>query len=472
MEADDPYPEGLQAFILPLFLLVFTPGIAAAIFLLLLLLLSSALVSGSEIAYFSLSPSETESIREENSPKSKRLLSLKEKPRNLLATILISNNFINIGIVILSDFILKKTIPDEVFENLALKIQNLGMFQSSTLQDLGGAVNFLITVVVVTFLLVLFGEIAPKIYAKLNNIKLAKIMAGPLTFLSGIFYPLSRLLVSWSNGLEGRLNSSGNSLSDIQKDEIDTAIDLALEDAPDSAEEADILKSIIKFSDVPVKQVMTNRTDVVGLELEMDQNDVLNLIKKSGYSRIPVYEEDFDNVKGILYVKDLVLNENKKQSWQELVRTNVLYIPESKKINDLMKEFQKERMHMGIVVDEYGGSSGVVTLEDVMEEVVGEIKDEFDGEDDSDFTKIDMHNFIFEGKTLLNDVCRISGMDTNSFDEVRGDADSVAGLFLEHYGTIPNKNEEVYAGPFLLKVIAVNKKRVEKVKITLPKTDD
>ncbi len=471
MEADDPYPEGLQAFILPLFLLVFTPGIAAAIFLLLLLLLSSALVSGSEIAYFSLSPGETESIREENSPKSKRLLSLKDQPRNLLATILISNNFINIGIVILSDFILKKTIPETAFENIASKIQDLGLFSSSTLLELGGAINFLITVVVVTFLLVLFGEIAPKIYAKLNNIKLAKMMAGPLTFLSGVFYPLSRLLVSWSNGLERRLNSSGNSLSDIQKDEIDTAIDLALEDAPDSAEEADILKSIIKFSDVPVKQVMTNRTDVVGIDLEMDQNDVLNLIKKSGFSRIPVYEEDFDNVKGILYVKDLVLSENENQEWQDLVRANVLYIPESKKINDLMKEFQKERMHMGIVVDEYGGSSGVVTLEDVMEEVVGEIKDEFDGEDDSDFTKIDMYNYIFEGKTLLNDVCRISGMDTNSFDDVRGDADSVAGLFLEHYGTIPNKNEEIYAGPFLLKVIAVNKKRVEKVKITLPKSD-
>ena len=471
MQADDPYPEGLNAFILPLFFLVFTPGMAAAIFLLLLLLISSALVSGSEIAYFSLSPGEAETIKEEGSSKSKRLIALKEKPRTLLATILISNNFINIAIVILSDYILKNTIPETTFESWAAKAQNLGLFNAWSFQEVGAAFNFVITIVGVTFLLVLFGEIAPKIYAKLNNIKLAKIMASPLTFLSGMFHPISRILVSASNNLERRFNTTGSSLSDMQKDEIDTAIDLALEDAPDSAEEADMLKSIIKFSDVPVKQVMTNRTDVVGIELEMEQNDVLNLIKKSGYSRIPVYEEDFDNVKGILYVKDLVLSENIDQKWQELVRTNVLYIPESKKINDLMKEFQKERLHMGIVVDEYGGSSGVVTLEDVMEEVVGEIKDEFDLEDDSDFTKIDLYNYIFEGKTLLNDVCRISGMDTNSFDEVRGDADSVAGLFLEHYGTIPNKNEEVYAGPFLLKVIAVNKKRVEKVKITLPKTE-
>jgi len=333
-------------------------------------------------------------------------------------------------------------------------------------------IGFLITVVGVTFLLVLFGEVAPKIYAKLNNIFLARLMSRPLFFLMRVFRPFSRLLVSFSQGIERRLEARhpGGGVQASRAD-FDEAIELTVSHEQDAAQEVDILKSIVKFGDVSVKQIMRSRVDVVAVDFRIGFHELLQIVRESGYSRIPVYDDDFDNVTGILYVKDLIghLNDEEGFEWQELIRTNVLYVPEAKKISDLLKDFQREHLHMAIVVDEYGGSAGIVTLEDIMEEVIGEIKDEFDDESELIFRRIDEYNYVFEGKTLLNDACRVMGLDTSTFDEVKGDSDSLAGLILELYGSIPPKDTEIKYNHFTFRVVSVSKRRIEQVKITLPK---
>ena len=239
----------------------------------------------------------------------------------------------------------------------------------------------------------------------------------------------------------------------------------------DSEEEIDILKSIIHFGDVAVKQIMKARVDVIAVDTETSYKELIALIKSSKYSRLPVYGEDLDHIKGLLYVKDLLghLNEQEDFDWQQLLRTEILYVPEAKKIDDLLKKFQEKRMHMAIVVDEYGGTSGIVTLEDILEEIIGEIRDEFDDDIDIDYQKIDDFNYVFEGKTLLNDVCRVVGLDTNAFDDTRGDADSLAGLILEMRGRLPRKGMEIVTDVCTFKIISVSKKRIEQVQLTLPK---
>jgi len=278
---------------------------------------------------------------------------------------------------------------------------------------------------------------------------------------------LSRLLVSFSNSIERRLVS--NNLFVTSKEDLDKAIELTVnaEEGVQSGQEADILKGIVKFSDHQVKQIMKSRIDVVAIEIEENYSSLMTLVKNSGYSRIPVFEEDFDSIKGILYVKDLLghTQEENDFKWQELIRDQVLYVPESKKIDELLKEFQSKRMHIAIIVDEYGGSAGIVTLEDIMEEVVGDIRDEFDEDQEVDYIQIGKDNYIFEGKTLLNDVCRIIGEDTSIFDEEKGEADSLAGLILEITGVIPKQEKEITVGKTLLKVISVNKRRIEKINV-------
>jgi len=253
------------------------------------------------------------------------------------------------------------------------------------------------------------------------------------------------------------------------KEDLDKAIELTVnaEEGGQSGQEADILKGIVKFSDHQVKQIMKPRIDVVAIEIEENYSSLMTLVKNSGYSRIPVFEEDFDSIKGILYVKDLLghTQEENDFKWQELIRDQVLYVPESKKIDELLKEFQSKRMHIAIIVDEYGGSAGIVTLEDIMEEVVGDIRDEFDEDQEVDYIQIGKDNYIFEGKTLLNDVCRIIGEDTSIFDEEKGEADSLAGLILEITGVIPKQEKEITVGKTLLKVISVNKRRIEKINV-------
>jgi len=445
-------------------------GIVFALALVLVLLLCSALISSSEVAFFSLTPNDLDKLKQENTPAVQRIFKLKAMPRSLLATILICNNFINIGIVILSDAIFRWFLPTNAAENIAKSIINFLDLEADPLA-FGNTINFLITVVGATFLLVLFGEVAPKVYAKINNIKLAKMMAKPLIVLSSIVHPLSNLLIKGTSLIEKGLTKRSQNGSITSKEDIDNAIELTVKDEINAEQDIDILKGIVKFGEVSVKQIMRSRVDVIAVDFRIGFRDLMKVIRDCGFSRIPVFDEDFDNITGILYVKDLLghFNESNGFEWQPFIRPNILYAPEAKKINDLLKDFQTKRMHMAIVVDEYGGSSGIVSLEDIMEEVIGEIKDEFDDEVEVEYQKLNDYNYIFEGKTLLNDVCRIIGVDTNTFDEVKGDADSVAGMILELIGYIPKVGREISYQDYIFRIVSVNRRRVEQIKITLPK---
>jgi len=461
-------PSSILLFCFQAIFVLLTAGSIFSWVFLLLLIISSGLISGSEIAFFSLSPNDVAHLKEEDSKQSQRILRLKDMPRTLLATILIANNFVNIAIVVVSDFLIKRMIGPEMMESIGQWLFGNGFSWIGDALFLANVFMFLVTVIGVTFVLVLFGEIAPKLYANLNNLKFAKIMAGPLTVLNSIFGPISRILVSWSNKLENRVTNSESYQSGTSKEDIDAAIDLTVSsDEESSEEEAGILKGIVKFGDVSTKQIMKSRVDVVALEVNTTFDEVMKVIKESGYSRIPVYDEDFDSILGILYVKDLIghYGQDKGFQWTELVRDTVLYIPESKKIDDLLKEFQLKRTHIAIVVDEYGGSAGIVTLEDVMEEVIGDIKDEFDEQEEVEYIKLSDNNYIFEGKSLLNDVCRIVGVDTSYFDGAKGESDSLAGLLIEIYGAIPKVDTTIEYRDTIFKVVAVSKRRIEKINL-------
>lgn len=462
-------PSQLLLTLLPT--LLFSFSLLGSFLLLVLLLLGSALVSASEVAYFSLSPQDMDAIQKDknNRAANDRIESLKEKPRTLLATILIANNFINIAIVILSEYLLRELISEATFDTWAQSLQQSVGLGWMSIETISSVISFSITIVGVTFLLVLFGEVAPKIYANLNNIRHARFMSGALTFLSKLFGPFNSLLVNLSGNIEERVyrqrlltNSSTN------KEDLDKAIDLAVSEADDN-DDVDILKGIIKFGDVTTKQIMKSRIDVVAIAYESHFGEVMKIVKDSGFSRLPVYEEDFDTIKGILYVKDLLghTGEGKDYEWKKLIRENTLYIPETKKIDELLKEFQQKHTHMAIVVDEYGGTSGLVTLEDIMEEVIGDIRDEFDADEEVEYTKIDDHNYLFEGKTLINDVARIIGVDSSEFNENRGNADSLAGLILEIEGQIPKRDKEISYQNLKFKIVSVNNRRIEKINITL-----
>jgi Hemolysins and related proteins containing CBS domains len=289
--------------------------------------------------------------------------------------------------------------------------------------------------------------------------------------LSSIVHPLSNLLIKGTSLIEKGLTKRSQNGSITSKEDIDNAIELTVKDEINAEQDIDILKGIVKFGEVSVKQIMRSRVDVIAVDFRIGFRDLMKVIRDCGFSRIPVFDEDFDNITGILYVKDLLghFNESNGFEWQPFIRPNILYAPEAKKINDLLKDFQTKRMHMAIVVDEYGGSSGIVSLEDIMEEVIGEIKDEFDDEVEVEYQKLNDYNYIFEGKTLLNDVCRIIGVDTNTFDEVKGDADSVAGMILELIGYIPKVGREISYQDYIFRIVSVNRRRVEQIKITLPK---
>ncbi|MGK0390546.1 MAG: putative hemolysin [Maribacter sp.] len=462
----------------PLFLLAMSGEVAISIILILVLLCCSALVSGSEVAYFSLTHNDEEELKKESedSLASQRVLKLLKDPAYLLATILIANNFINIGIIVLSTI---ATAPLEIFFSSGTSFISsltsgcnsiLGCIdEQTTEQAVGHFIIFLITVVTVTFFLVLFGEVSPKVYAKLNSMKLAKFMSKIMLVLKWLFYPMSSILVNSSTFLEGKLASKAmvNKLSAL---EIDQAIQLTVSREKNSEREVDILRSIINFNNISVKQIMRSRLDVKALDFNLDFKEVLKLVRKLGYSRVPVFDEDFDNIIGILHVKDILgyLREKDDFEWQELIRTQVMYIPESKKISDLLNEFQEKRTHMAIVVDEYGGSSGIVTLEDVMEEVIGEIQDEFDAQREIDYQKINAFTYVFEGKIMLHDISKLLDIDMDVFEEVRGEADSLAGLLLEMYGFIPPNGKSITYKKYTFEVVASTKKRIEKIKLVLP----
>lgn len=444
------------------------------ILLLLLLLLCSALISGSEVAFFSLGPNEIQTLKDDDSPSSSRILGLREKPRTLLATILAANNFVNIAIVLVADHLTWNMFSEAQFIHWAELIHEKGLMLFWSADLLGRAINFGITTVGTTFLLVLFGEVTPKIYARVNNLSFARMMSLPLILMNKLFGPVSIILVRWSNYLEHRLARHSNNMSSTMREDIDKAIDLTVLNQQNAQREGELLKRIVKFSNVPVKQIMRSRIDVVALPLDSNFYEVLNTVRESGFSRIPVYKEEFDNVIGILYAKDLLgyLDKEADFLWQDLIRTQVLYVPESKKINDLLKEFQDKRNHMAIVVDEFGGSAGLVTLEDVMEEVVGEIWDEFDEEEETEYIRLNEREYIFEGKTMLNDVCKIMDIDIAQLENFRGDSDSLAGLILENTRILPKKETELILGEYRFVIVAVNKRRIEKIKVIKPERVD
>jgi putative hemolysin len=467
---DTDIPLSISSFS-PLFLQATPSAIFSALATISFLLICSALMSASEVAFFSLSPTEIERLRQhEDNETNKNILRLIDMPQTLLATLLITNTLINIGIVVVSDYYIKGFFENSFFIEWSRGI--IERYQWSVSPEwMADTINFLITVVGVTSLLVLFAEIIPKLYARANNLSLAKTMAGPVVFLSKTLNPLSRLLVRWTDRIEERIEErTGGSSNVVSREDFDKAIELTMS-KNETAKEADILKRIVTFGDVPVKRISCPRTNIVAAEISDDFTTVMNRIKKAGFSRIPVFEEDLDNIKGILYSKDLLehLQEPAHFHWQALMETDLLYTPETKKIDDLLRLFQKEKQHMAIVVDEYGGTAGIVTLEDIMEEIIGDIRDEFDDEIEIDYKKIDDFTYIFEGKTLLNDVLRVLRIDQADFEQVRGDSDSLGGLILESTGIIPKKDTEVTLNNIVFKVMVVNKRRIEQVKVSLKK---
>ncbi len=415
------------------------PGIILGIVVILLLLAGSALISGSEVAFFSLSPSDKQNLEERDSSNAGRALELIRNPERLLGTILITNNFINVGIVILSSFVMNR-------------LMDFGA--SKTLQ-------FLVQVVIVTFLLLLFGEILPKLYANIYASRFALLMAWPLKILQRLFYPISSLLIYSTSMVNRRLAKKKQNIS---MDDLSEALELTSEDI---SEEKNILEGIIKFGNIDVKEIMKARIDVVSADIRTNLEELIRIAIDSGYSRIPIYDRTFDNVKGILYIKDLLphIQKSKNFKWQTLVRPPY-YVPENKKINDLLNEFQTKKIHMAIVVDEYGGTSGIVTLEDIIEEIVGEITDESD-EDEVIFEKLSSYEYLFDGKILLNDLCKVLEIEDNTFDSVRGDADTLAGLILELKGDFPELNEKTSFRNFEFTIEAVDKRRIRQIRVMI-----
>lgn len=460
---------------MPFFCLLWTfpTSIVIGVLAIVLLLFCSALISGSEIAYFSLDANDLERLNQEPNAVSRRILFLRDNQQELLATILIGNNLVNVAIVLISELVLRQVFSEALFLSWGESLQAIPFLESLGADFLSRVISFTITIVGVTFLLVLFGEVAPKVYAQFNGLRLARIMSSPLFIMRQAFHPLVRGLVNGTSFIERKLAERPNTGNVASREDIDEAIELTVNGRIDvSEQDIDILKRIVKFSDVTVRQIMRVRVDMIAADLTTDYHTILQMIRDSGYSRIPIYEEDSDNVRGILYVKDLVgrLNEGPEFDWKRLVRTDTMFIPENKKISDLLRDFQHEKIHMAIVVDEYGGTAGLVTLEDVLEEVIGDIQDEFDVESEVIYQKVDDLNFIFDGKTMLNDVCRIIGMNTDTFDAVRGDADSFAGLILEMLSTMPEQDQEIAFGNFRFKIVSVSDRRIEEILITLPES--
>jgi putative hemolysin len=443
-------------------------GLVGGLLLLALLLLMSAFISGSEVAFFSLDSNQLRQIENDPSPSATRIVELREKPRRLLATILIANYLLNIGIVIIAYSIFQTLLPQSLLYMWGVNTHAASPLHWLSALQWASFYQFMITIVGVTFLLVLFAEVIPKIYANVNNLNFARRMSQPISWLMILFAPLTKSMVRWGQRLEKKLNAE-NTLGATKVD-IDKAIDLAVANDKDSAIEAEMLKSIVSFNDVAVKQIMRSRMDIVALDTLQSQDEMLSTVKEAGYSRIPVYEEQLDNIKGILYVKDLIgflENNHDGRPWQDLVRSEILYVPEARKINELLKDFQREHLHMAIVVDEYGGTSGIVTMEDVIEEVIGEIKDEFDEEQELEYRRLSDTEYIFEGRSMLIDVCRVMNIDKTSFDDTDGDADSLAGLILDLHGRMPVVGQTINLPPFTFTVLSVSAKRIERIKVQI-----
>jgi magnesium and cobalt exporter, CNNM family len=411
--------------------------IVTGLIILMLLLAISALMSASEVAYFSLRPEDLEKLKGSKTKKAGIALKLYNIPEKLLSTILVSNNTVNIAIVLLAAFLSTR------------------MFDFSSNPVLG----FIIEAVGITFILLFFGEIMPKVFATRNQLQVALFMAYPLSVMEVIFKPLTSLLILSTSFVKKRAR---NRQTNISLDDLSDALELTSEDIN---EDEKILKGIVNFGNINVSEIMCSRIDVTAIDIRLGFNMVKSIIIESGFSRIPVYSGSFDSVKGILYAKDILPYTNSPDNfkWQSLMRPPH-FVPETKKINELLKEFQVRKIHMAIVIDEYGGTSGIITLEDVLEEIVGEITDESD-EDEPLYRKIDEKTFIFEGKILLNDFFKVIGIEDDPFEDVRGESETLAGLILELTGEIPQKGKVITYGNYVFSVESADKRRIKEIRV-------
>ncbi len=423
----------------------------AEILVLVILLMASALISGAEVALFSLTQKDIDEAKKTKSKSFEIIIDLLTQPKKLLASILVANNFINIAIVILF-----ASLGDSLFEGLDSEL-NLSGFKIDLV--------FFIEVVLITFLILFIGEILPKVYANRNNLKFSKFMAYPLKVLDIIISPISIPMQRITLGIHKKL---GKQKSTLNVGYLSQALELASNEDT-TKEEQKILQGIVSFGNTDTKQVMRPRIDIFALDESAKYSEIISEIIKNGYSRIPVYKDSIDSVTGILYVKDLLPHlQKKKFDWTTLLRTP-FFVPENKKLDDLMVEFQEKKIHLAVVVDEYGGTSGVVSLEDIIEEIVGDISDEFD-DDDLIYSKLDAYNFVFEGKTTLKDFYRITKLSNESiFEDEKGEAETLAGFVLEISKSFPKLNSKINFKTYTFTVEALSNKRIKQLKVTLKK---
>lgn len=423
-----------------------TPGVLTAVVLTAVLLLLSGFASGSEIAFFSLSPQDLDELDPEKSSRDKAISMLREDSERTLATILITNNLVNVTIIMLCNYIFSSVIE----------------FKAQWLE-------FLVITVLLTFLLLLFGEIMPKVYSRSIPLKFCRRAVGGILFLRKLFWPLETILIKSGVIAEKAVPKENHQLS---VDDLEQALELTNKE--DIKDEQSMLQGIIRFGDETAKEIMTPRQDIGDIDIRSTYPEVLRFIVDNNYSRIPVYQDNEDDIRGVLYIKDLLpyLGKPDNFRWQSLIRPPY-FVPETKKIDDLLREFQENKVHIAIVVDEFGGTSGLVTLEDILEEIVGEINDEYD-EEEKNYTRVNSNTYIFEGKTLLSDFCKILGIDDDEFVDVEGDADSLAGLLLELKGDFLSLHEKISYKQYTFEVMAVEERRISRVKVVInqPKKND
>ena len=423
-----------------------TPGVLTAVVLTAVLLLLSGFASGSEIAFFSLSPQDLDELDPEKSSRDKAISMLREDSERTLATILITNNLVNVTIIMLCNYIFSSVIE----------------FKAQWLE-------FLVITVLLTFLLLLFGEIMPKVYSRSVPLKFCRRAVGGILILRKLFWPLETVLIKSGVIAEKAVPKENHQLS---VDDLEQALELTNKE--DIKDEQSMLQGIIRFGDETAKEIMTPRQDIGDIDIRSSYPEVLRFIVDNNYSRIPVYQDNEDDIRGVLYIKDLLpyLGKPDNFRWQSLIRPPY-FVPETKKIDDLLREFQENKVHIAIVVDEFGGTSGLVTLEDILEEIVGEINDEYD-EEEKNYTRVNSNTYIFEGKTLLSDFCKILGIDDDEFVDVEGDADSLAGLLLELKGDFLSLHEKISYKQYTFEVMAVEERRISRVKVIInqPKKND
>ena len=416
-----------------------SPSILVSILLALFLIFLSGFASASEIAFFSLSPADLEAMDPDKTPLDMLVQKLRDDSERTLATILITNNLVNVTIIMLCNYI----------------FNSLFTFGEEWLQ-------FLCVTILLTFLLLLFGEIIPKVYSRKNPLAFCRKAVKGVIFFRKLFWPVETILLKSGAFAEKVLQKENRQLS---IDDLEQALELT--DKSDIKDEQSMLQGIIRFGDETAKEVMTSRQDIIDLDIRCSYDNVLKCIVDNNYSRIPVYQDNKDNIRGVLYIKDLLPHLSKPANfrWQSLIRPPY-FVPETKKIDDLLREFQENKVHIAIVVDEFGGTSGIVTLEDILEEIVGEINDEYD-EEEHNYTKLDANSYIFEGKTLLNDFTKILNLPDDEFDDVEGDADSLAGLLLEIKGDFPAVHEILKYKRYTFEVLEIDERRISKVKVII-----